>query len=80
MTEYNEKKMYLEKIIYSMSDLERIKTVITMCEGFEVLIHGDTVIITNKPGNIDDRKLQNIWDECWEKLKIEGMKQICLDN
>lgn len=79
MAGYNEMRAYLDKVIYSMPDLERIKTVITMCEGLEVIIDDDRIIITNKPGVIDDKKLQKIWNECWNNLKMEGIKNIC-DN
>lgn len=73
MRTFQEQKTYLQEHLFAKEDLERISTVISLCEKIKVEIVDNRLIITNEPADATDDELQKIWDECWEKLREEGI-------
>lgn len=60
---------YVESILDSLSDEERIALVIAVCENYEVRIVGNKLIVDHsKPASVDS-KFQKAWNEYWDKLK-----------
>ncbi|MBR4462488.1 MAG: hypothetical protein IKS51_07925 [Erysipelotrichaceae bacterium] len=73
MNDLSAKINYLQTRLYSLEDLERIRSVISMCEGLECVIDDDVLIITCNKSDASENELQELWDECWFELKKQGL-------
>ena len=60
---------YIESILDSLSDEERVTLVITVCENYGVKIVGNKLIVDHsKPASVDST-FQKTWNEYWDELK-----------
>lgn len=67
-----DKMNYINKILDSISDFDRMKLVIETCENHEVKIIDNKIIINNKDPSCANHKFKKAWDETWEELRQKG--------